>query len=216
MSRKEKHWGKVTDNRDPEKRGRVTVECPTIAEGDVLEWIDPTFHFVDSGAQAGSFWVPNVDALVEVEIEAEPDSEATSLEPKWVCSVYPEGTVPDEFKENYPERRGWKTKSGHLLYFDDTEGEKVFLYKHPTGTEIYVNNTGRIELKPTGTQSVFIGDGADQHLVRGEKLTGYFNNLVSGLLLWLGTHVHGAPGSPPTTVPPTLPLDLLSDNHLVK
>jgi hypothetical protein len=219
MSRKEKHWGVVTDNRDPERRGRLTIECPTVADGDVLEWVDPTFHFVDSAHEAGSFWVPNVDSMVEVEIEAEDDSEATSLEPKWMCSVYPDGSIPEEFLQNYPERRGWKTRHGHLLYFDDTSGDQTFLYRHPSGTEIFVNNSGRIELKPAAGESVFVGDGADQALVKGTNLFTYLDILVK----WIELHVHGGvttgPGSSgPPGVPPPAPVSttLLSDFHKVK
>jgi hypothetical protein len=221
MPRKEKHWGTVTDNQDPEKRGRLIVEVPTIAEGDVLEWIEPSFHFVDSSAEAGCFWVPNVGSTVEVEIEAEEDSEVTDLEAKWMCSVYPDGTVPAEFEQNYPERRGWKTKAGHLLYFDDTANSREFYYEHPSGTKIVVTNTGEIQLTPVAGQSVLIGETADQHLVRGEKLTTWAGSIIGGGFLgWAASHIHPDPVSgntgAPVSLPGDFPADLLSDDHKVK
>ena len=215
MPKKEYHTGIVRDNDDPDKRCRLKIECPSIVAGDTLDWADPLFHWVDSSAEAGCVFIPNIDSQVDVEIESEEDSEVNSLEMKWRCSVYPIGTVPEEFQENYPERRGWKTKAGHLLYFDDTDGEHTFLYRHPSGTEIYVNDAGQIELKPTGNQSVLIGDGADEPIPLGNELRSFINDMISTY----NGHTHIETGS--TTDPPDPPMtpattDILSDNHKVK
>lgn len=176
MGQRESHWGIVVDNRDPEKRGRLIVQCDTIAEGDVLEWIEPTFHFMDSGEdkKAGSFWVPGPGAVVEVEIESDPDAEAMELDPRWKCCVYPDGTVPEAFTTNYPERRGWVTRAGHIFYFDDTDGELTFYYEHPTGAKIQVNNDGEILAETTDKIKVVSPDvrlgtaDATEHAVLGD------------------------------------------------
>lgn len=217
MGRKEKHWGIVIDNQDPEARGRLIVQCDTIAEGDVLEWVEPSFHFVDSDkdTSAGAFWVPNPGAIVEVEIEAEDDSEGLDLDPRWKCCLYSEGQVPEEFQDNYPNRRGWKTRAGHLFYFDDTEDSLTFYYEHPTGTTITVNNDGHIH----------IGLDATEHMVHGDILETFLNDLKS----WLDGHVHiagslldslGAPVTGSTGAPAsgstTVPSDLLSEKHKVE
>jgi hypothetical protein len=253
MPRKEKHWGIVIDNQDPEFRGRLIVQCDTIAEGDVLEWIEPSFHFVDSDNEtsAGAFWVPNPGAIVEVEIEAEEDSEGLDLDPRWKCCLYSEGQVPEEFvdQDHYPNRRGWKTRAGHLFYFDDTEGDiayyyehpsghkmsmvdvdgdKVFTYEHPSGTKIVVPNSGDIELSPAAGKSVFVGEGADEQIVRGNKLYDFFNDGFSGLSFFIDNHVHSAgsfttpsgavtgTSGTPTGSSPTFGSDILSDDHKVK
>ena len=219
MPRKEKHWGIVIDNRDPAFRGRLTVQCDTIAEGDVLEWIEPCFHFVDSDSQtsAGSFWVPNPGAIVEVEIEAEEDSEVLDLDPRWKCCMYSEGQVPEEFivEGHYPNRRGWKTRAGHLFYFDDTENSLTFYYEHPSGTTLLVNNDGEIH----------IGLNPTEALVHGDIL----KTFLTEFRLWLHGHVHDA-----TTITapvggglcsgvtgkllgsPSIPTDLLSEKHKVE
>jgi len=235
MSLKEYHVGIVRDNDDPEKRGRLIIEAPTIVSGESLPWAEPIFHFVDSEANAGTFWVPNPGAMVEVEIEGEPESEFSGLMPKWRCSVYPLGTVPDEFQQNYPNRSGWKTKSGHVLYFDDTDGSRSFYYGHPSGTVIQVTENGQIQLTPADGQSVLVGGEADQQLVRGNILYDFMLDMKS----WADSHLHdagaiaapsgggtciglsGVPASAPlpTLVPnpsPDVPTDLLSDLHKVK
>jgi len=223
MPKKEEHWGIVIDNRDPEKRGRLIVQADTIAEGDVLEWIDPTFHFVDSDTEtkAGSLWIPNPGAVVAVEIEAEDDSEAMDLQPRWKCCIYPDDAVPDAFIENYPNRRGWVTRAGHILYFDDTEEQLYFYYEHPSGAKITVDNDGNIRLDTDA--SVYIGRGASHPITRGDVLENFLTSLKS----WLDGHLHlpgtfttpsgpvtgtsGTPASSSTSIPG----DLNSDDHKV-
>lgn len=221
MPKKEYHEGCIIrDNDDPQKRGRLLVECPTIVSGETMgDWMEPCFHFVDSENSCGAFFVPSIGSMVTVEIEAEEGAEVNGLMPKWRCDIYPTDTLPDEFKENYPERRGWKTRSGHVLYFDDTDDDKVFRYTHPTGTEIVVNNDGGIELSPASGQSVFVGASADEPIVRGNKLHTYFTNLLA----WLSSHTHsgvtiglGTSGTPNTGAPPSDPSDTYSDYHKVK
>ncbi len=218
MPRKSKHTGTVTDNNDPDMQGRLTVECPTIVTGDVLEWIDPKFPFTDSGMLAGWFFVPNIGAQVEVEIEEEEDSEVQGLEPKWQCTLYPDGTVPVEFRipGEYPNIRGWKTAAGHLLIMNDTEAKLEFKYIHPTGSEIYVTNTGQIELKPIAGQSVFIGEAADQPIPLGTLLKA----LLTGMKTAYDTHTHSSPAGGSTGTPsaifPTVDDSILSTLHKVK
>lgn len=224
MALKEYHIGTVRRNDDPEKRGRLIVEAPTIVSGETLPWAEPSFHFVDSSAEAGSFWVPNPGSMVEIEIEGEVDSEFSGLMPKWRCNVYPLGTVPPEFQENYPERRGWKTRAGHILYFDDTDDARTFYYEHPSGTKIKVVENGNIELSPAPGQSVLVGEGADQKIARGDIL----DTFLDAMKLWADSHIHvvgtimdslSSPCTGATGVAnpsPGVPSNLLSDDHKVK
>jgi len=57
--------------------------------------------------------------------------------------------VPDEFKTDYPKRRGYKTKEGHLLIFDDAQ-EQIIITNGFTDDTITLHKGGRIEvLSPT-------------------------------------------------------------------
>lgn len=213
--KREEHTGVVVENDDPEKRGRLNIECPTIVAEDFLEDVEPECFFVDSVNNAGSMFVPSIGSQVTVSIDAEPDSEIVGLNARWRCTQYPIGTVPEELTENYPYRHGWKTAEGHIFYFDDTESDLVFRYVHPAGTEIVVDNDGNIHLKAPAGKSVYVGDGADQALVRGNKLNTFLNSLKS----WLDLHVHTIPTgttSAPTVASTSVPADLLSDDHKVK
>ena len=52
--------------------------------------------------------------------------------------------------------------------------------------------------------------GSFQGAALGEDLDAYLTTSVTGLVSWLATHVHGAPGSPPTTTPPSPAASLAS------
>jgi hypothetical protein len=223
MPKKEYHEGIVVDNLDPEKRARIKVTCPTIVEGEALgDWIEPIFPFVDSEERAGWFFVPSVNSSIRIEIESEENSEANGIEARWMCTLYPENSVPEEFQENYPERRGFKTKSGHLLMFDDQD--ETVTIRSSSGSEIHITQSGRIELKPTGSESVFIGDGADQAIMRGDIFKTFWNTIFE----YITTHIHATPSGPTTAITPTggsfvgpktpyeFPSNGLSDNHKVK
>jgi hypothetical protein len=206
MPKKKYHSGIVRDNDDPLMRGRLMVECPDIAYGQTMPWAEPKMHFVDSEMRAGAFWIPNINSVVELEIEDEEDSEANDLLPKWKCDVYPEGTVPEIFQTNYPQRRGWVTAAGHIMYFDDTEGQLIFKLIHPTGTELVIDNDGNIHI---GSES------NTEPLVHGTVLNTFLTDLRTWLNL-LTLPVAGAVAGPPSAPPPPIPGNLNSSKHTVE
>lgn len=184
MGQKEIHEGCIVrDNADPEKRGRLIVECPTIVTGESMgDWMEPIFNFVDSVNSCGTFFVPSVGSIVSVEIETGSEAQVNGLVPKWRCDIYPIDTVPDEFKENYPERRGWKTRSGHVMYFDDTEGQRVFQYTHPTGVEVYVDNDGNVTVHTLGADTIRLGSyGVTEHAVLGDAFFNHLEDMIEAL-----------------------------------
>jgi len=206
MSIRSEHTGVVVAIDDPLMKGRLSVECPTIVAGDVLEWCDPEFEFTDTIGRAGAFFIPNVGSQVTVTIDDEEDSEVMGLNPRWKCTLYPTDTIPEVFLTNYPQRRGWVTSAGHILYFDDTDDELTFYYKHPSGTELTVNNNGEIH----------IGTGATEAIPLGDTL----QTLLSGMKTAYDTHTHPDPVSGNTGVPsaafPTVDDSMKSSKHKVE
>jgi hypothetical protein len=217
MPTRETHEGYVTDNNDPEKRGRLKVRCQTIVAGEDLDWVEPSFPYVDSEGSGGWIFIPEIGSSITVTINTGDEYQVTDLQPRWKCDLIPEGSFPEDFEDNYPKRRGFATPGGHVLYFDDTEDSQTMLYKHPSGTEIFVSDSGQIELRPTGNESVLIGAGATEEIPLGTQL----KSLLELMKTTFDGHVHLA-GTPPgntdipTTLFPHVTRAILSDNHKVK
>lgn len=138
---REAHVGVVTDNADPEKRGRLLIACASLLgvddNGEAVEfgdWIEPAFPCLTSEdgerANGGWFFVPSVGVTVTFEVSVSADHDetpgqtfTTNPDPRWVACLLQEGdAIADEFKTNYPARAGFRSASGHILFFDDSDG----------------------------------------------------------------------------------------------
>lgn len=156
MAKREIHNAIVTRNVDPDLdpelgetlKGAVFFEAKTLFEGEYPTPALPCFPHAGANG-AGFFFVPEVGDEIEVEIYVDDpnspyDTTDTELpEPRWRCMVYSDAAdIDDEFKVNYPNRMGWKSKTGNMLMFDDTEGEELVRLAHMVGTVIEMDRAG--------------------------------------------------------------------------
>lgn len=134
MKSQEQHTAQVSNNQDPQMRGRIKVVCSALmgdATTELPQWIDPDFEW-------GWFIVPDVGEFVEIEhTDSADDDEFPGQSSIHVPNYKWKGRhwggsatdtarpVPDDFtKTNYGKRRGFATPGGHVMMFDDTEGAK--------------------------------------------------------------------------------------------
>jgi hypothetical protein len=124
--------GVVTDNKDPEQRGRIRARVPQVGIREALEtWIKPATQ--GSGVNRGMFWPPEVGDTVFVSFA---QGNAARPEVYWGgWFSYPSNvtSVPEEFPytNEKPETRGFATRLGHVLLFSDEDGnERVELKWH--------------------------------------------------------------------------------------
>lgn len=111
-------------------RGAVYFEANTLFDGEYPVPADPSFGDI------GMFWVPLVGASLLIEIEDSLDNPR----PRYVCSWYNnDADIHEEFKTNYPQRKGWITSAGHQILFDDTEGKELLRIKHALGSFYEIN-----------------------------------------------------------------------------
>ena len=118
--------GKVEDNMDPLKLGRLKVRVPSIygEKSEIptskIPWADPNFPYGGSD-DVGFFFVPEKDATVNVLFIG-----GDSNKPVWIGCNYSQfetkGTPmpPKEIINKYPKRKVIKTKAGYIC-FDDEE-----------------------------------------------------------------------------------------------
>ena len=126
--------GKIVDNNDPLKRGRVKAEIYPMFNGISsadLPWAIPLFSsFEGANPGVGCFSVPKVGSMMAFYFE-----EGFVYSP--VClGEYPDGVngVPVSALVNYPNRKVWKTTSGVEIIVDDTDKSIDLKVIHSHGT----------------------------------------------------------------------------------
>lgn len=117
---KEIHYGKVVENDDPLKQGRLKVQINTIVDSTVLsdDFIPATFPF--AGSNRGFFFIPEIGSQVEVEIEHDQEKVVEEINARWRGVLYSDvDEIPDEFKSDPINRAGIKY-GDNVLLFDQT------------------------------------------------------------------------------------------------
>lgn len=136
-----KYRGIVIDNQDPQKRGRLKLRIPSVLNDQASDWALPCMPY-GGAPQQGMFMVPEVDALVWVEFEA-----GDVHCPIWVGTFWmAEGDPPEDAATEEPTTRLLQTSSGHILQFDDADGQERIRLHHSTEAELVVDPNGTISL----------------------------------------------------------------------
>ncbi len=146
-----KYRGFVSDNQDPEQRGRLKLTVPSLVGDQVIGWALPCLPF-GGLANQGFFMVPEIDAQVWVEFE-----EGNLHSPVWVGVFWQQSSdTPKEAAKEKPTTRMLRTPSGHVLQFDDAEGEEQFRLAHPAGTEMTIDPKGTVNLTDSSNNRVVL------------------------------------------------------------
>jgi len=143
-----KYRGFVTDNRDPETRGRLKLRIPSVLGDQETGWALPCLPF-GGLANQGLFMIPEVDAQVWIEFE-----EGNLDHPVWVGVFWQQSSdTPEEARLEEPTTRIIRTPSGHVLQFDDLSGEEHLRLAHSAGAELNVDPQGTVTLEePNGAR----------------------------------------------------------------
>ena len=141
----ERRYGKyrafVVDNEDPEKRGRLRLHIPSVLGDEETGWALPCFPF-GGGESYGWFAVPEKEAQVWAEFE-----EGDISRPIWTGVFWPrKDDVPSDAAKTPPSTRIFQTPSGHIMQFDDEDGEESFRLFHPREAEISIDKNGSMVL----------------------------------------------------------------------
>lgn len=136
-----KYRGFVTDNADPEKRARLRLRVPSILGDAETGWALPCLPF-GGLAEQGMFLVPEPGAQVWVEFE-----EGELSCPIWTGTFWQqEADVPFEARLAEPTSRVLKTPSGHLLHFDDKDGQERIRLEHKSKAQLFIDEDGSVML----------------------------------------------------------------------
>lgn len=137
-----KYRGKVVDNEDPERLGRITATVPTVLGDQTSGWAFPCVAY--AGPKVGLQLLPPVGANVWVEFEGgDPEY------PIWVGCFWGKGEIPEKAVKggkNDPKQKVLRTEKA-IIHIDDDAGE----------IDIRVNEKQFIHMKEN---EIVINDGA--------------------------------------------------------
>lgn len=127
--------GLVTNNKDPDSLGRVKVKIPRISGEDESNWAR-VISFM-AGKERGAFYLPEVDDEVLVAFEYGDINIPYVIGALWNGKDKPPVTN-DDGKNNL---RIIKSRSGHLIRFDDTDGnEKIDIVDKTEKNKIVIDS----------------------------------------------------------------------------
>lgn len=162
----------VSNDDDKEHRGGIVVKCPQLwssnePSGDLIYPEDQErgfFNMPEVGDVVILKWDEN-DTMNDFSIR-----ETFMIKPnlRWThAQLSPAGsknTISEVFKENYPNRRGFVSRKGHAIFFDDSSDEK----KQIVGL---IHRMGHgVVLHPDGSITATATDGSTVQLLTKDKV----------------------------------------------
>lgn len=119
----------VADINDPDQLGKLKVKSRQLFGQDVSDWCLPSGMF--AGKDKGLFALPNTGDIVWLSFR-----NGNIQYPVWEYGLWAKGELPTEATDDYTNIDIWKTKSGQILQFDNSnETIKII---HSSGLTIEV------------------------------------------------------------------------------
>ena len=167
----------VTDNNDPDKKGRVKLKFPWLSGDYETDWV--RMLHPGAGPSSGAVWVPEVNDEVLVAFE-----HGDMRHPYVLGSLFNGKDMPllgdGIFDNGKVKRRGMVSRKGHkLLFFDDSSKSGVAIHSSDGNLKISINEqNGEIKIHAnkkvtilTDSDKVSITAGGDMDLIAQKKLT---------------------------------------------
>jgi uncharacterized protein involved in type VI secretion and phage assembly len=141
-----KYRGTVTDNDDPNRRGRIRANVPAVLGEQVSGWCAPCVPY--AGAGVGIAFLPEIGSGVWIEFEGGDVSY-----PIWSGCYWRDDELPEDVA---PTVKVVRTVAGHQILLDD-DGSKITV-TDPNGNTVTLESSG-ITLE-RGANRVTIGDAS--------------------------------------------------------
>jgi uncharacterized protein involved in type VI secretion and phage assembly len=127
----------VTNNNDPEGLGRIKVQFPWLSEVQESHWA--RIASLMAGKDRGTYFLPEVDDEVLVAFEH------GDLRFPYILGMLWNGkdTVPAKNEDEKNNIRMIKSRSGHTIRLDDTEGKEKIEILDKTGKNSLVFDTAQ-------------------------------------------------------------------------
>jgi uncharacterized protein involved in type VI secretion and phage assembly len=153
-----KYRGFVVDNEDPQGLGRIKLTVPSVLGEATSDWALPAVAY-GGGADFGTLFVPPVGAQVLAEfLEGDPSA------PVWAATFWRQTSeVPGEYTG--PSTKIVKTESGHVLTFEDRDGEEQITLHSAADAEMVMDPNGTVSLTDSGGAKVVLNAESSEVLI---------------------------------------------------
>ena len=136
-----KYRGKVTDNQDPKTLGRIRAKVPELIGDQETGWALPCLPYGGS-KDTGLFIIPEKGSNVWIEFQGGDLSYPIWTGTWWAESDSDGNEVPSEAQSTEPSVKILKTKTGHMVELNDTEGQQKVVISNKDGSSIKLDSTG--------------------------------------------------------------------------
>lgn len=142
------YCGIVTDNEDPESRGRVKLQLPWIADDFETQWAAVAQIYAGDGF--GAYWIPEIEDQVLVAFLA-----GELRRPIVVGALYSEGETPHAARGGGADPKYFRTRAGHMLMMEDGTGRKIELVDSTGNNKVLIDSeAGSITVEAQGDVNV--------------------------------------------------------------
>ena len=150
--------GIVTNNEDPEKLGRVKLRFPWLSDEDESFWARVATPM--SGPERGFFFLPEVEDEVLVAFEHGDLRFPFVVGCLWNGQDKPPESEPLD-GDGKVAKRVIKSRAGHVVRFDDTEGEEKIeiIDKTESNSIVFDAASGTITIRAEGDVVIESTDG---------------------------------------------------------
>jgi hypothetical protein len=157
----------VTNNTDPDGMGRVKVKFPWLDDAEESWWARPATPM--AGSSRGMFFLPEVNDEVLVTFEHGDFTRPFILGSLWNGQDSPPKTNNEVVGSSKVNERILKTRAGHTISLDDTEGsEKITIVDKTDNNKIVITSsdntiaiTASGDVKVTSTGKTIVNATAD-------------------------------------------------------
>jgi uncharacterized protein involved in type VI secretion and phage assembly len=156
--------GIVTNNQDPEGLGRVKVRFPWLSESDESEWARIAVPM--AGNDRGAYFVPEVDDEVLVAFEHGDVRFPYVLGALWNGQDKPPATNEDG-KNNI---RTIKSRSGHTITLDDTDGAEKIAIIDKTGNNSLIIDASANTLSIKADGDITLESAQGKVVIQGQSI----------------------------------------------
>ena len=152
-----KYRGRVVDNEDPLRIGRITAQVPDVLGDEASTWALPCLPF--TGQAAGQFVLPEKGAGVWIEFE-----QGDPSFPIWTGCWYGEAAeLPPDVRKELPGSHPVviETEGKHKIVMSDVPGGTGILLKAPGGAYVQIDEKGVVINSGHGARISVTGNDVD-------------------------------------------------------